>query len=126
MTLRRLFTVNFFIAFFFGGSCAFFPAWALRIYGLAPEAGAIWTTRLVGGSILGFATLMLYGRGRASAEAGQAIAFALFVQDLLGFFASLEIQLRGDLNVLGWSNPVLYGLLALAYAFFAFRRRAEG
>ena len=27
-------------------------------------------------------------------------------------------QLGGSINALGWSNPALYGLLALGYAYF--------
>ncbi len=118
MKLQHLFTINLFIAAFFGIACAFFPAWSLRLYGLTPDPGAIWMTRLVGGSILGFATLMAYGRKAASAETRRAIALALIVQDIVGLLASLEIQLRGSVNALGWSNLVIYGLLALGYAWF--------
>jgi hypothetical protein len=120
MKLRHLFTINIFIAAFFGLACAFFPAWSLRLYGLDPTAAAIWTTRLVGGSILGFATLMYFGRTSADPETRRAIALALLIQDLVGLLASLEIQLRGSINTLGWSNLVLYGLLALGYAWFRF------
>ena len=35
------------------------------------------------------------------------------VQDLVGALASLEISLRGSVNALRWSNPILYALLAL-------------
>ncbi len=80
----------------------------------------MWTTRLAGGSILGFATLMAFGRKSESQKARRAIALALLVQDGVGFVASLLAQLSGSLNALGWSNPVLYGLLALGYAYFLF------
>ncbi len=76
--------------------------------------------RLVGGSILGYATLMWFGRKTASVEARRAIALALLVQVAIGFAASIEIQLRGSINTLGWSNPILYGLLTLGYAYFLF------
>ncbi len=126
MKLQHLFTINIFLAVFFGLACAVFPAWALRLYGLTPNAAAIWMARLAGGSILGFGTLMWYGRTSATAQAQKAIALALMVQDLVGGLASLEIQLRGSVKALGWSNPVLYGLLALGYAYFRFGRREEG
>ncbi len=122
MKLQHLFTANFFIALFFGISCAVFPGWVLRLYGLTPEPGAIWTTRLVGGSILGFGTLMWFGRAAASADARRAIALALLVQDAIGLIASVEVQLGGAMNSLGWSNPILYGLLSLGYAYFLYVR----
>lgn len=120
MKLQHLFTINFVIAIFFGVSCSLFAGWVLQMYDLVPDDGAIWTTRLVGGSILGFATLMWFGRKAASTDARRAIAFALLVQDAIGFVASMEIQLSGSVNVIGWSSPILYGLLALGYAYFLY------
>jgi len=122
MKLKHLFTINIFFSLFFGIACAFFAGWAIRIYGLVPDVGALWTTRLVGGSILGFASLMWFGRKSESQKARRAIALALLIQDSIGFAASLLIQLGGSVNALGWSNPVLYGLLTLGYAYFLFAR----
>jgi len=120
--LRTLFTINLFIAIFFGLTCSLFPGWVLDLYGLAPSPGAVWTTRLVGGSILGFATLMWYGRKAEAVDARKAIALALLVQDTIGLLASVEIQLGGAINAFGWSNIALYGMLALGYAYFLFVR----
>jgi len=120
MKLKHLFTINIFFAVFFGVTCAFFAGWALRIYGLVPEAGALWTTRLAGGSILGFATLMWHGRKTDSQKARRAIALALLIQDSVGFAASLMIALSGSVNARGWSTSILYALLALGYAYFLF------
>ena len=125
MKLRTLFMINFFIALFFGLGCAIFAVPLIQLYGLAANEAAIWTTRLVGGSILGFSALMWFGANTASAEARRVIAFALFVQDIVGLVASMEIQLGGNINVLGWSNPILYLLLALGYGYFAFIAKEE-
>jgi hypothetical protein len=122
MKLKHLFTVNLFFAVFFGLSCSLFPRWVFQLYGLAPNDAAIWTARLVGGSILGFATLMWFGRKTESVEARGAIAVALLLQDAIGCIASIEIQLTGSVNAFGWSSIALYGFLALAYAFFLFIR----
>ena len=62
MKLRHLFTINIFIAILIGLSCSLLPGWLLRLYGLVPDDASIWVTRLVGGSILGYATLMWFGR----------------------------------------------------------------
>ena len=122
MKLQHLFTINLFIAFFFGLSCSIFPGWVLQLYGLVPNEAANWTTRLVGGSILGFASLMWFGRKSTSIEARRAIALALLIQDAIGLIASIEIQLSRQMNAFGWSNLILYGLLALGYANFLFIR----
>ena len=122
MRLQDLFTVNLPIAIFFGTVCVVLAGWTLELYGLAPDDAAIWATRLVGGSILGYASLMWYGRRTPSRESRRAIALALLIQDLVGLAASVLIQVGGSMNVLGWSNVVLYGALALGYASFLFLR----
>jgi hypothetical protein len=68
---------------------------------------------------------MWFGRRTGSVEARRAIALALFVQDLVGTAASVEIQLGGEINTLGWSNPILYALLTLGYAYFLFARQVD-
>jgi hypothetical protein len=118
MKLRQLFNINIFFAIFFGASCTLFPHWVFKLYGLAPDESAIWTARLVGGSILGFATLMWFGQKTTSVDTRRAIA--LFIQDLIGCIASVEFQLTGAVNTFGWFSLALYGLLATAYAFFLF------
>jgi hypothetical protein len=118
MTLRRLFGINLVFALFFGLTCAVVPRQVYAAYGLVPDEAGVWVTRLLGGSILGFATLMWFGFTRASADARRAIALALLVQDVVGVLASLVIQLGGRIAPIGWSNVALYGLLALGYGYF--------
>ena len=122
MKLRNLFIVNIFIAIFFGGTCTFLPRFVFSLYDIVPDDAAIWASRLAGGSILGFATLMWFGIKTASVETRRAIAVALLVQDTVGFFASLIFQLTGQPNAFGWASLALYGLLAIAYAYFLFVR----
>ena len=120
MKLRHLFTLNIFFALFFGLTCTFFPRFVFTLYGLTPDDSGLWVTRLVGGAILGFATLMWFGRQTGSRDARRAIALALLVQDTIGCLASLQFQRTGLPNAFGWASLVLYGLLAAGYAFFLF------
>jgi hypothetical protein len=122
MTLRNLFTVNIFVAIFFGVTCTFLPRLVSSLYGIIPDEATIWVTRLAGGSILGFATLMWFGIKTASVDARRAIALALIVQDTVGFVASFVFQLTGQPNAFGWSSLAIYGGLSLAYTYFLFAR----
>jgi hypothetical protein len=122
MKLRHLFGINIFFAIFFGLSCTLFPRFVFWMYGLVPDDQGIWVTRLVGGSILGFATLMWFGIKTASVDAQRAIALALLVQDAIGCVASIAFQLSGKVKAFGWFSLALYGVLALAYAFLLFIR----
>jgi hypothetical protein len=124
MKLRQLFVINLVIALFFGLVCSLLPRQLFALYGLSADPGGIWTIRLVGGSILGFATLMWFGTRTASGEARRAVAYALLVQDAIGLIASLEIQPSGAINPLGLTNPALYFLLAFGYAYSLFMRPA--
>jgi Ca2+/H+ antiporter len=63
---------------------------------------------------------MWFGTKPASVESRRAIAIALLVQDTIGFIASIVFQLTGKVNVFGWFSLALYGVLALAYAYFLF------
>ena len=118
MTLRHLFTINTFFALFFGLTCALVPRQLCQGYGLPLDTAGVWVTRLLGGSLLGFATLMWFGRRSPAVETRRAIALALLIQDSIGLAASLSVQLGGQMAAIGWSNVALYGLLAAGYASF--------
>jgi hypothetical protein len=120
MKLSHLFRINIFFAIFFGGSCTFFPRFVFTLYDLVPDEASVWVTRLAGGSILGFATLMWYGMKTTSVETRRAIAVALLVQDTIGFIGSLVFQLTEKVNYFGWLSLGLYGVLALGYSYFLF------
>ena len=125
MKLHHLFTINIFFAVYFGVTGSLFPQLWLFPYGLVPSDTVTWAVRLAGGSILGFATLMWYGRRHASQESRRAIAVALMVQDIVGTVASFWLQLQGTVNALGWSNVIGYLILAIGYAYFVFIRPAD-
>jgi hypothetical protein len=112
--------MNIYFAIFFGGACSLFPRMVFTLYGLVPDDAALWTARLLGGSILGFASLMWFGQKAISIDVRRAIAFALFIQDVIGCIASVEFQITGNVNIFGWLSLALYGLLAIAYSFFLF------
>jgi len=120
MSLRRLFSINFFLALVMGLTCLLLPRQLFRIYGLILGPPGVWTTRLLGGALLGFAALMWFGWRSASPEARRAIAMALLIQNVTGFLASLEFQLSEQVGRIGWSNLALFLLLALGYGCFLF------
>jgi len=118
MSLRRLFTINVILAVFFGLTCTLVPRQLCALYGLPLDAAGVWTARLLGGSLLGLATLMWFGRQSTAVETRRAIALALLIQDCVGLLASLAVQLGGQMTSVGWSNVVIYGLLAAGYGYF--------
>ena len=120
MKLRHLFIINLFFAAFFGLSCTLFPRFVFGLYDLVADDASIWVIRLVGGSILGFGSLMWFGMKATSVETRRAIALALLIQDAICCIASLLFQLTGKVNAFGWPSLALYGFLACGYALFLF------
>jgi hypothetical protein len=118
MKLRHLLAVNVFFAAFFGLTCALVPRALCGAYGLPLDDAGVWVTRLLGGSLLGLSTLMWFGSRSPSVETRRAIAVALVIQDTIGLLASLSVQFNSAMNAVGWSNIVLYGLLAAGYGYF--------
>ncbi len=122
MQLRHIFIVNAFIALFLGVTSTIFPEFVYRLYGVIPDAAAIWIARCMGGAMLAFFTLMWYGSRSMSAEARRAIAFALLIQDVIAGIASILFQLSGRLNTFGWATIGVYFAFALLYVWFLYFR----
>jgi hypothetical protein len=122
MQLRHVFIVNTFIALILGVTFTIFPDFIYRLYGVIPDAAAIWIARCLGGAMLGLSTLMWYGARSMSAETRRAIAFALLVQYVISGIASILFQLTGRLNTFGWATIGVYIALALFYTWFLYFR----
>ena len=120
MSLRRLLSINFFLALLLGLACLLLPRQVFGIYGLILGPPGIWTTRLVGGAFLGFAALTWFGWRSAPPEARRAIAVALLIQNLISLAASVEFQLSDQVGRIGYLNLALFLLLALAYCAVLF------
>lgn len=120
MSLRHLFGINFFLALILGLTCLLLPRQLFGIYGLILGPPGIWTTRLLGGALLGFAALIWFGWKSAPPEARRAIAVALLIQNVIGLVGSVEFQLSGHVGRIGYVNLALFLVLALGYSFFLF------
>jgi hypothetical protein len=64
--------------------------------------------------------LMWIGVRTTPGEARRATARALLLQDTMSCLASITFQLMGKVKFIGWFSLALYGILALACAFFLF------
>lgn len=120
MKLRNLFIVNAVISFVFGIPLVLVPMMLLSLYGITLGEAGIVVTRLYGAAMLSHCLLTWLARGAPDSEARRAVVPALFISDVIGFIVGLLGQLAGLANPLGWSVPVIYGLLALGYGYFQF------
>ena len=122
MKLGNLLAVNAVIATLFGIAFVVAPIGVLAMYGVTVTPGYAVVARLFGAALVGYGVLTWRVRGAAPSDALRAIVFSLFVAEVLGFIVALHGQLGGEVNALGWSTVVIYGLLAAGFAYFAFKK----
>ena len=122
MTLRNLFIVNAVVAFVFGVAFVLVPTQLVSLYGGTLGDEGTYIGRLMGAAFLGWSVLTWFARNVTDSEALRAIVLANFVGNAIGFILALRGQLAPPVYPLGWSNVVIYLLLALGYGYFQFLR----
>jgi hypothetical protein len=129
VTLRWLLTINVPISVGFGIGCVVFPNDLMAVYDVQLSASGVAMTQLAGAAFLGWGTLAFLARS-GSPEFMRGAAIALLVQDAVATVASTLSQMGGPFNWLGWTTPLVYGLLAAGYGYFlaagSGRRRRNG
>lgn len=120
MTLRNLFIVNAVLALVFGLSFVLAPALTLSLYGVTVSAAGIILARLMGAMLLGYAVVTWSAKDPEDSKAQRGIVLGQLVHTAIAFIVLLLAQLAGVMNPFGWSNVVIYLLLALGYGYFQF------
>ena len=118
MKLRQLFGIHMILAWMAGLAWAIFPDWAYRIYDLSPAWVPVWSIRLAGGFILVIAVLLWYGSRTQLPRVSHALALFLFILSSVLVVLSILVRILGIMDPLVWINALVYGLLALGYAWF--------
>jgi hypothetical protein len=117
VTLHRLLTINVPISIGFGVGCVVFPNELMAVYDVDLSAAGVAMTQLAGAAFFGWGTLAFLARS-GSPEFMRGAAIGLFVQDGVATVASTLSQVGGPFNWLGWTTPIVYGLLAVGYGYF--------
>lgn len=94
------------------------PGATLGVFGLAENVEGVWTARLLGASMLGFAGLAFFARNIGSLEARRAIDGAFLVGSTAALVISMWAQYLRVTNGFGWINVALNGALAVSYFYF--------
>jgi hypothetical protein len=118
MSLKTMLLVNTVVAAVFGLALVFVPGQVTATYGITADAGLRYMGQQFGACLLSIAVLCWYATDVAESEARTAILRALFVFNGLALVVSLVAQLRGVMNVVGWSAVVIYLLFTLGWAYF--------
>lgn len=104
----------------FGALFLFAPAFGLAQYGTSSDATGLFMTRYFGTTLV-YLGLLFIALSRMALTNVKGIAWAAAIGEALGCWVSVQLQLTGTINGLGWSSVVIYGLLACAFAWEAVR-----
>ncbi len=99
----------------FGPLLLFVPGWLLNLIGTSFGPGAALTAREYGAALIGNLLLTWLARNAEESPTRRAIIWYLFVYDAIGFVVTLNIQLSGGLNFLGWGIVAIYLFFAIFF-----------
>ncbi len=125
MKLKTLFIINAIVAIVFGVLFVLIPAQVHSLYGhgTGEAMGALnYMGQLFGAALIGIGLVTWTARNSANSDARQAIVYAMFVADGIGFVVTLIGQINNVVNTLGWTTVAIYLLLALGFGYFKFSK----
>jgi ABC-type transport system involved in multi-copper enzyme maturation permease subunit len=125
MTLRNFLMVAAILGFVFGLGFVIMPQVVLGLYGVTVEPAGLFLTQLLGAALLGYGVLnWLASSLNENAPGMRPILLSGLAANGVAAVLSLFAQIGGQTgaNALGWSTVVIYLLLALGFAYFAFMR----
>ena len=108
------------VAILFGISFVAAPAEVLAQYGITADRSVAIMARFFGGALINIGLIAWFARFIVDAVGRRSIVLAGLIGDVIGFFVALQGQLNGDVNALGWSTVIIYGLFAVGFAYFQF------
>jgi uncharacterized membrane protein YciS (DUF1049 family) len=122
MNLNTLFKINTFVAGLFGLGFVIAPAFTLAPYGMSRELidGSIMMAKWFGASNIGFAVLFWFLSNAPDSDLKTTVAKAMCIGFAVGCLVSIQNQMTGEINAMGWSTVALYGLFAAGYGKFGF------
>jgi hypothetical protein len=113
------------VAILFGIGFVAAPADVLSQYGISADRYLVFISRFFGGALINLGLLLWFARNIVDPLGRRSIVLAGLIGDVIGFFVALQGQMNGDVNALGWSTVVIYGLFALGFAYFQFTSKSN-
>jgi hypothetical protein len=101
----------------FGPLLLFLPSQLLNLLGSSYCPGAALTAREYGAALIGNLMLTWFARNVEKSQARKAIILHLFVYDAIALIATLNIQLSGGLNILGWGIVFVYLFFTVGFGY---------
>jgi hypothetical protein len=125
MRFNTLLLIAGLLALVFGIGFLFVPVAMLAQYGVRTDAAGLLMSRYFATALIQLGLVFYLVRNVSEPAAQRAIALGGFLGSLVGLALAVRAVTTGMVNSLGWSSVAIYGLLALAYASYAFKAKAS-
>lgn len=117
MKLKTMMTTKSVISLFFGVAFLLVPIQVMAIYNLSLDAGGALITRLLGAAFIMLGIWLAMARDVDEPAARRAVCVSSVVADTIAAVVVALTLLSGVGNWLGWTNVILYALLALGFGY---------
>lgn len=107
MVIEALFAIGFIIA----------PGAMLANFGVTLDVTATTFARLFGSALISFPILLWFARKSDQPEFKKGVIYSLFAYYLVSTVPLLIAELKGQMNILGWSVIGIHGVLLLWFGY---------
>jgi hypothetical protein len=126
MKLSTLLSIVAVVSILFGIGFVVAPAALLAQYGTTdPDVHTIYMSRFFGSALIQVGILLWLARNIVDTLGRRAIVLSGLIGTAIGFLVSVQGQMNGLANALGWSTVVIYALFAIAFAYFQFGAKSS-
>ena len=94
------------------------PSQMFALYGLQESVALKYAGQLLGPAFIGLALISWWVRNTPSLDVRRGILLALFITEAICFIVALIGQLRGVVNMLGWSTVAICLLFTIGFGYF--------
>lgn len=120
MSLKSFLSIHAIIALVYGLGFIVMPGVLVGYFGGHLGPTGVFMGRLFGSALLTYAAVLWLARAAEDSTARRAITLGFFLTMIVGGAVSLHEQLKGIVNMLGWSTVALYFVLAACYGYYHF------
>ena len=118
MKLSTFISIHSILLFLFGLGFLLAPAGMLSVYDTSTNSTGLLTARVFGIGNIQLSIIMWISRNDVGSKILKTLVLLLFLGNALAFMLSLQAQISGVFNVLGWTNVALFLFFAFGYGYF--------
>jgi hypothetical protein len=120
--MNTLFLVYLIVEAIFGIGFLFVPGLMMDPMGVTLDETSTTFARLFGSLIISIPVLLFFARKSASSEFRRGVVYCIFIYLLASTIILLITQIKGLMNILGWSIVILHLVFLLWFSYYLIYR----